>query len=98
MKDPPIGRTSMVERLVTHTAAAVSSDPDGEWLRFILKRGFIGYEHMSETQLRNELERCGLIEMAFDDGEDDLEVPGEGELIDELAGCAGDDGARRSER
>lgn len=93
MQDPSTTRAGMVDRLVAHTASAVSSDPDGEWLRFILKRGFIGYEHMSEAQLRSELERCGLVEMIFDDAEDDAELASEGDLIDALASCAGHLGA-----
>jgi hypothetical protein len=74
MKDASMGRNVMVDCLVAHTAAAVSSDPDVDWLRFILKRGFIGYEHMSEPQLRNELERSGLMKIVFDDEEDGAEA------------------------
>ena len=82
MKDPSMGRNVMVDRLVAHTAAAVFSDPDIDWLRFILKHGFIGYEHLSETQLRNELERCGLMEIDFDDEEDGPEAAHDSDLVD----------------
>jgi hypothetical protein len=86
MKDASMGRNEMVDRLAAHTAAAVSSDPDIDWLRFILRHGFIGYEHMSKTQLQNELERYGLVESVFDGREEDCGEPRYGgELADERA-------------
>lgn len=53
-------KRSMIDTLISHAMTAVSDDPEGTWLRLILRRGFTGFENMSEQQLRTELQLRGL--------------------------------------
>lgn len=55
-----LNRGIVLEQLVAHALEAIREDDNDEWLRLILRRGFVGFENMSEPQLRKELEMRGL--------------------------------------
>lgn len=46
--------------MIAHALDTIRSDPDEGWLRLILRKGFAGFDNMSEAQLARELQLRGL--------------------------------------
>ncbi len=63
-------KRNMIDLLVANAVSSVSDDPDGTWLRLILRRGFNGFENMTEVQLRTELQMRGLAGYESQDAEE----------------------------
>lgn len=76
-----IDRRAALDQLIAHAIEAIREDGGADWLRLMLRRGFVGFENMPENQLRKELELRGLRapalaeEAVFDsDADDDWEM------------------------
>jgi hypothetical protein len=62
-------RQTVLEQLIEHALAAIRDDDEAQWLQLILRRGFVGFENMPESQLHKELELRGLTGRASPDEE-----------------------------
>jgi hypothetical protein len=60
MTKATLDRQAAVEQLIAHALDAIRSDPEEGWLRLVLRKGFAGFENMSEAQLARELQLRGL--------------------------------------
>jgi hypothetical protein len=56
MPSQPLDRTAAVSRLLAQLLGAAERPAESEWLRLVLRRGFIGFDNMTDAQLRRELE------------------------------------------
>jgi hypothetical protein len=56
-----LDRAAAVSRLLTHALQSIRHADESDWLRLILRRGFIGFEKMTDAQLLRELELRELV-------------------------------------
>jgi hypothetical protein len=70
MTQETLDRPAALARLIAHDVESIRLDADDEWLQLILRKGFIGFENMPETQLLRELHLRGLQPPAVDLDED----------------------------
>ena len=54
------GREAAINQLIDHTLASIHQDPDGEILREMVRRGFLGFERLTDSRLEAELQMRGL--------------------------------------
>lgn len=60
MTKTTLDRQAALEQLIAQALDTIRADADDGWLRLILRRGFAGFENMTETQLARELQLRGL--------------------------------------
>jgi hypothetical protein len=77
MSSQTLDRSAAVSRLLTRLLGAAEQPAEIEWLRLVLRRGFVGFDNMTDAQLRRELELRELsvpalaLGEAFDDEDDE---------------------------
>jgi hypothetical protein len=83
------GRQAAIDQLVDHTLESIHQDPDGELLREMVRRGFFGFEGLTDSRLEAELQMRGLssapLPQTHDDEEAEDEPSDEHEIIDILS-------------
>ena len=58
------GREAAINQLIDHTLESIHQDPDGELLREMVRRGFLGFEGLTDGGLQAELQMRGLSAVA----------------------------------
>jgi hypothetical protein len=56
-----IDRAAAVSQLLAHALQSIGNPGESDWLRLILRRGFVGFEKMTDAQLLRELELRELL-------------------------------------
>jgi hypothetical protein len=56
-----LDRAAAVSQLLTHALQSIGAPGESDWLRLILRRGFVGFERMTDAQLLRELELRELL-------------------------------------
>jgi hypothetical protein len=60
MERSRFGREAAINQLIEHTLESIHQDPDGQILRAMVRRGFLGFEELTDSRLEAELRSRGL--------------------------------------
>jgi hypothetical protein len=73
MPSQTLDRAAAVSRLLAHLLGAAERPAESEWLKLVLRRGFVGFDNMTDAQLRRELElrELSVPALALDEALDD---------------------------